>query len=149
MISGTRFFIQQNNIYKNKKVKVTLAYSDEFLFYKLLDQNIEAGKTVSITFPNEKMTENSGLQKRLAHCANGKEFFSLMVDLSKTAIKAYLMFATRNVFALWKITRDMEKKGLYGAYNVEYEFDARAGSYAIVLEPEGEGNDSKGWMLLA
>jgi len=149
MITGPGRFIQQNNIYKNRNIKVTLTYSDEFIFYKLLDQNVESGKTVSIIFPGAKMEEQSGLHKRLANCANGEEFFSLMTDLAETAIDAFLHFATRNVFSLWKATHDLAQRSLYQAYNVEYEFDDETGTYFILLEPNGEGDDSKAWRLLA
>ena len=150
MLIDPMIFIQQNNIKKNKKVKVTLPYSDEIIFYKLLDKNIESGKTIAITFPNEKLTtEDSGLYKRIACCANWEEFFDTMANLAKTAIDAYKYFATENVFGLWRIHKKLNQQFLYRAYNVEYTYDLETGAYFLLLVPNGEGNDSKAWMFMA
>jgi len=149
MLINTKIFVQQNNIHKNRKQKVTLDYSDELIFYKLLDQNIESGKTVTITFPNEKIEKDSGLYKRIACCANGEDFFDQMVSLAKTAIDAYRNFATRNIFGLWKDNKNLTLRMLYQAYKVDYAFDNKTGTYFILLAPNGEGSDSKAWMSLA
>lgn len=149
MLINPKIFAQQNNIHKNKKIKVTLPYSDELIFYKLLDQNLESGKTVAITFPNEKLSEDSGLHKRIACCANGKEFFDQMVDLAKTAFDAYKHFATKNIFELWKVASDLTQRAIYQAYKVEYAYDNETGAYYLSLEPNGEGTSSKAWMFMA
>ncbi|WP_083001754.1 hypothetical protein [Halomonas sp. GT] len=149
MLIDPKIFVQQNNIHKNRKIKITLTYSDELIFYKLLDQNLESGKTVAITFPNEKLEEDSGLHKRIACCTNGKEFFDQMVDLAKTAIDAYRHFATKNIFGLWEVSKNLTQRTIYQAYKVEYAFDDETGTYFILLEPNGEGSDSKAWMYLA
>ena len=149
MLIDPKSFVQQNNIHKNRKIKVTLKYSDELIFYKLLDQNIESGKKVAITFPNEKMEEDSGLYKRIACCVNGKDFFDQMVDLAKTATDAYRHFATKNIFGLWEVSKNLTQRAIYQAYKVEYAYDDETSKYLILLEPNGEGSDSKAWMCLA
>ena len=111
--------------------------------------HIGTGKTVAITFPNEKLAEDSGLHKRVACCANGKEFFDQMVDLAKTALNAYKHFATKNIFGLWKVASDLTQRAIYQAYKVEYAYDEETGAYFLLLEPNGEGTSSIAWMLMA
>ena len=149
MLINPKIFLQQNNIAKNKITKVTMLYSDEFIFYKLLDQHIESGKTVVITFSNEKLDENSGLYKRIACCVNGKEFFDQMVDLAKTAYDAYKHYTTKNIFGLWKVTSELTQRIIYQSYKVEYACNDETGAYFLLLQPNGEGTSSKAWVFRA
>lgn len=149
MLINPKIFAQQNNIHKNKNNRATLPYSDEYIFYKMLDKYLESGNTVVITFPNAKLEEDSGLHKRIACCLNGKEFFDQMVDLAQTAFDAYKHFATKNIFGLWKTATDLTQRAIYQAYKVEYSYDEETGAYLLVLKPNGEGSTSKAWMFMA
>ncbi|HOT74075.1 MAG TPA: hypothetical protein PLW42_12365 [Anaerohalosphaeraceae bacterium] len=126
-----------------------MPYSDEFIFYKLLDQKVELGYTVAITFPSEKMQEESGLYKRVSCCSNGKEFFDKMADLAKIAIDAYKHLATKDIFGLWKAATDLTQRNIYAAYKVEYSFDENTSAYFLLLEPIGEGRKDAAWRFMA
>lgn len=148
MLIAPQIMIQQNNIYKNRKLTVTLPYSEEMVFYKRLDQEIESGKKVKITFPDEKMTEGSGLHKRISSCSNGVDFFEQMAELAKTAFEAYKHFASKNIFGLLKTVMRLAQKQIYMAYEVNYSCDKSKGKYFLLLKPVGKGNNSKEWMYL-
>ena len=147
MLINPKIMMQQNKIFENKKNTVTLPYSDEFIFFKMLDQTIESGKTIRVTFPKEKITEGSGLHKRLASCSNGEEFFDQMSELAKTVFEVFIHVASKNIFGLWKISKDLTQKQLYQAYKVDYLYDERNETYFLLLEPVGEGSNNKGWTV--
>lgn len=149
MLINPKIFAQQNNIYKNKKAKITLPYSDDLIFYKELDRNIESGKTVTITFPNEKLTEDSGLQKRIASCINGQEFFDRMIDLAKTALDAYRAYTTENIFELWRLNKKSTQQVIYAAYSISYKHDTGTNTYFLLLKPKGKGTNNKNWLFLS
>jgi len=149
MMINPKIFIQQKNIFVNRNSPTRLSYLDNFIFYKILDEAIESGKTVKITFAEEIMTEDSGLQRRVSNCANGLEFFNQMSDFWKTTKDAIKHIATRNIFGMWELYNDQTTKMLYSAYQVEFCFEDSTGEYFIRLVPVGEGNKSKAWMYIA
>ncbi len=147
MIIDPKISLQQNNIFKNKKIIVILSYEDELFFYKKLDSEVEAGKTIIITFPDIKIEMDSGLHKRISLCCNGRDFFRTMTDLSNTDSDAYRHFASENIFVEWKVFAGLTEKQLYMAYNVNYGYDEKTGNFFLVFEPIGNGSDRLEWML--
>lgn len=149
MLINPKIFIQQNNIFMNKKSRIRLPFSDNAVFYKILDDAIESGRTVRITFAEEKMKEDSELQNRISNCANGRVFFDMMSDFWNTTRGAIKYIATRNIFGMWELCRDQTLKMLYSAYQVEFCIEKSSGEYFIRLVPVGEGTKSKAWMYIA
>ena len=144
-----KIFTQQNNIFMNRLNQICLPYSDNALFYKVLDTTIMSGKTVKISFEEEKMKEDSGLQKRITNCANGREFFEQMSDFWRTTKDAIKHIANRNIFGMWELCKDQTLKLMYRAYQVEICFENKTGEYFLRLVPVGKGTKSRAWMYIA
>jgi len=149
LLINPKIFIQQNNIFLNRKNQNRLSYSDNTIFYKILDEAIESGKKVTINFAEEKMTQDSGLQNRITHCSNGRKFFELMSDFWNTTKDAIKNIATRNIFGMWELCREQTLKMLYRAYQVEFCSENSTGEYFLRLVPVGQGPESKAWMYIA
>ena len=148
MLINPKIFTQQNNIFLNRKHMTNLSYSNNTIFYTILDEAIESGKTVKVTFAAKKMMKDCGLQERISNCANGQEFFDLMFDFWKTTKDAIKNVATRNIFGLWELCKDQTLKILYRSYQVEFCFENSTCEYYLRLVPDGEGTKSKAWMYI-
>jgi hypothetical protein len=146
MLIDPRIFVQQNNIFNNREQRISLTYSENARFYKVLDAAVLSGNTIKIMFAAEKMTEDCCLQKRISNCANARDFFELMSELWDSAMESIRHIAERNIFGLWEITNQQTLKMLYSAYIVEFHIK---GSSFLRLTPLGNGTNSKTWMIIA
>ena len=133
--------LQQCKIYENKSKDITvIPYADALNFYRSLDISVLNGRRIQITFPLEKLDENSHLIERFLSCQNGKEFLHALTepinnlgdliensnrDNLRDKLKEYLDFFPDN--------------SLYNAYNANCIYDKEYQQYFIYLEPVGDG----------
>ena len=144
-----RPFMQQNNIYKNKKTVITLIYSDDVEFCKKIDEEVFLGKTIIVKLNNKKIVEGSDLYRRILACSNGKDFYTRMSSLTNLANDIFNVFTMKDFLTAWKVYKDLKLSELYMAYKFKSDYDIKISEYYLLFEPVGDGKKSESWMLIA
>jgi len=141
-------FMQQNNIYKNKKTVITLVYSDDVEFCKKIDEEVFLGKTIIVRLNNKKIVEGSDLYRRILACSNGKDFFTRMSSLVNFVNNIFSITSMKDVLITWKTYKDMKLAELYMAYKFKSDYDNKSKEYYLLFEPVVDGRKSESWLLI-
>ncbi|MFC0215832.1 hypothetical protein ACFFK0_25890 [Paenibacillus chartarius] len=132
MLLHGRSFKQLGNL-GEERTQVELEYSDEYMFYKLLDEAVDSLRHIIITFPNEKLNEDSKLVARLSSCRNGDDIALRLFELLYMTNESLEAAKTQNIQKLIENYKKAGEKAAYSMYTVNYEFNKQEKGYIITL----------------
>jgi hypothetical protein len=131
--------LQGCRIYQNKDREiVTLPYTEARAFYRALDDLVQNGRRIRISFPEERLEGDCALLRRLTSCRNGVEFLEELLD--KPAGAADILHPARTPAIRDALEQYLPGAlGLYRVYEATRMEDQDGGGQYILLEPCTEG----------
>ncbi|WP_058120207.1 hypothetical protein [Photobacterium kishitanii] len=149
MLIRPSFFKQAYGVRDNLGKKVTLKYSDDYIFIKKLDRLISQGITIKIVFDEELMEQDCDLDKRIFVCKDGGNIQEQLLDLAISGIKIIYSVKSGQIVKSIKQIAQLDRKCNYSSYCVSFDFDESTKRYFLLLKPISNGMERKfGHLLL-